>query len=135
MANGGFYGTEEQWRRMEAPLISIDPVLESFASSYGLRVTKNHKDTVERSIDWYRDSETRCLIQIWLVDQEMLTFNFWICASQDRRRARYWRTEMPVKEKPVSEFEADLPQLLESAYQKLTTWPTDSLEFAVGLSD
>jgi hypothetical protein len=45
MANGGWYGTDEEWQRLEGPLLGIDPVLEQFALEHGVAVTKNHKDS------------------------------------------------------------------------------------------
>ena len=89
MANGGWYGTKEEWDRIEAPLKLLDPELERFARKYELLVTKNHKDWPERSVRWGDD--IGCLIQLYLVDETKLTLNLWICTFQDRGDARYWK--------------------------------------------
>lgn len=131
MANGGFYGTEEEWTRLEAPLVALDKVLAKFAKKHSLVVTKNHKNNPERSIRWCEDISY--LIQIWLVDEELLTMNLWICASEDRCGKRFLKEETPVKEKSLSEFESDLPRLLEESYKKLRTWTSQKLPFTVRL--
>src|SRR5918995_6000947 len=109
MANGGWHGTDEEWKRIEAPLKSFDVELGRFVSKHGLVVTKNPKDWPERSIVW--GSDVRCLIQVFLVDQAELTLNFWICASQDRDGSRFWKNEMLRTEVQASELARDLSDL------------------------
>ena|SRR5580704_659997 len=130
MANGGWYGTAEEWSRIEAPLKALDPDLDRFASKYGLNVTKNHKDWPERSLVW--EGDVRCLMQIYLVDQSSLTLNLWICASQDRDGNRYWKNEMVRKEVLLPEMARDLLEALETGKYKLDLWSAhpEELEFA-----
>jgi hypothetical protein len=45
MANGGWHGTEEEWQRREAPLLSIDPILEQFALEHGFAVSNKRTDS------------------------------------------------------------------------------------------
>lgn len=135
MANGGYFGTKDEWRRIEAPLIAIDPVFEKFAAKHHLSVTKNYKDHPERSVKWDRRSGVRYQIQLWLVDEKRLTFNLWICASEDRDSKRYWKQELLIEEKKISEFEGALPSLLEDAYGRLRNWSARELEFATDLPE
>src|ERR1700722_9853481 len=102
MANGGWYGTKEEWNRIEAPLLEIDPIVSDFAEKFGLTVRKNNKDWPERSLVW--GDGVHCLIQIYLVDQKLLTFNLWLCVSQDRENKRYWKQEFSIKEKTMNDF-------------------------------
>jgi hypothetical protein len=134
MANGGWYGTAEEWARIEAPLLAADPVIGRFAAEFGLPVGKNHKDWPDRSIAW--GDKVRCLIQLYLADMEALTFNLWLCASEDRGDKRYWKREMPVLKQPLPEFIDALPTLLRSGRSKLELWSADpsDFEFAVDLS-
>jgi hypothetical protein len=120
MANGGWYGTQEEWNRIEAPLELVDPELDQFARRYGLIITKNHKDWPERSIAW--GGEIRCLLQIFLADETKLTWNLWLCASQDRSGKRYWKMEMPRREVPMAEIAKDISELLENGKRKLDEW-------------
>jgi|SRR5690606_27364962 len=127
MANGGWYGTKEEWVRLESPLVEIDPILYSFAAEFGLAITKNHKDWPERSIEW--GSDIRRLIQLYLADEKQLTFNLWLCASQDRNGSRYWKKEFAVKEQTVTSFKDSLPTLLRNSRSLLESWGENDLEF------
>lgn len=134
MANGGWYGTAEEWNRIEAPLKALDPDLGSFAGKYGLNVTKNRKDWPERSLAW--EADVRCLIQIYLVDESLLTLNLWICTSQDRNGSRFWKREMLRKEVQLPEMARDLLSALETGKRKLDLWSAhpEELEFATKLA-
>ena len=133
MANGGWYGTKEEWDRLEKPLLDIDPIIYKFAHSNSLSVTKNYKDWPERSITWGTD--IRCLLQLYLVDKEKLTFNLWLCASQDRGKKRFWKQENAIEEKCVEEFKENLLETLQKSHDKLIQWSGNKelLTFAVEL--
>lgn len=133
MANGGWHGTQEEWRRIEAPLLGIDPVMEAFATQHGLVLSKNLKDWPSRHVEWGAD--VRCLIQLYLVNQHALTFSLWLCASEDRGNMRYWRQEKAINEMRLSEFSSALAEHLQSGRTKLLEWSEDSaqLEFATVL--
>ena len=134
MANGGWYGTAEEWSRIEAPLKALDSDLDRFASKYGLNVTKNHKDWPERSLAW--ETDVRCVIGIYLVDESLLTLNLWICASQDRNGSRFWKRETLRKEVQLPEMARDLLPALETGKCKLDHWSShpEELEFATKLA-
>jgi hypothetical protein len=133
MANGGWYGTKEEWDRIEAPLKLLDYEINRFADRHGLNVTKNLKDWPERSLTWGHD--VRCLMQIYLADQEKLTLHLWICASQDRANKRYWKREFLIHEATAFDVEKSLFETLESGKRQLDLWSThpDELEFATEL--
>ena len=134
MANGGWYGTPEEWERLEAPLLSIDPVLERFASTHGLHLSRNLKDSPERSLAW--GIEGRCLIQIYLADETEPTWNVWLCCSEDREDSRYWRNGFVIRELRLCEFEGKLVGILEESYRRLNEWAAkpDELRFATKLA-
>ena len=117
MANSGRFGTRSGWERIEKPLLDVDPIIEKFAKEFCLAVSKNHKDWPERSIVWGKG--VRCLIQLYLADEKSLTFNLWLCASEDRGNKRYWKQETPIKQKQVSEFKDDLASQLRAGRKKL----------------
>jgi hypothetical protein len=130
MANGGWYGTPEEWRRLEAPLIRLDPQLEGFAASFGAKLSKNHKDFPERSIQWGDGPQN--LLQIYLADAASPTWNIWLCCSQDRGRQRFWRHRFLVERQPIEAFGDRLEALLFEGAQVLAAWSSDpsGLEFA-----
>ena len=99
MGNGGWYGTAEQWRRIEVPIKSLDAEFERFAALHGLPISRNHKDWPDRSLAW--GESVRCLIQLYLDQEETLGVNLWICASQDRGDSRYWKQEFLCKATPA----------------------------------
>jgi hypothetical protein len=124
----GFQGSDIEWRRIEAPLLQLDPVLQQFADSHNLILSRNYHNEPERSVRW--DNGVQRLIQLCLEDSDRLTLNLWLCAFQDRGGARYWRREHLVKAKSLSEFSERLPSLLDEAYAIVNSWTADSLEFA-----
>ncbi len=134
MGNGGWYGSVEEWRRIEAPIKSLDPELERFATLHSIPITRNHKDWPERSIVW--DNGVRCLIQLYLNDVETLGVNLWICASQDRGRDRYWKREFLCKGASVEVVAPCFSEFLSTAKSKLDHWSShpDMLEFATKIA-
>jgi hypothetical protein len=134
MANGGWYGTDEEWERIEAPLKLLDPELDRFARKHGLTVTKNSKNSPERSLVW--EAGVRCLIQVFLVDQSALSLNLWICASQDRDGSRFWKNETLSNGVQASELAGKLFDLLELGKRKLDYWSAypEELHFATMLA-
>lgn len=133
MANGGWYGTREEWDRIEGPLLELDPIIDDFGKVAGLVVTKNLKDWPERSLKWGED--IRCLVQIYLADATSLNWNIWICCSQDREGKRYWKRDFLVKEKTCEDFKNRLPSLLAEGRARLIEWSgqPESLELATNL--
>jgi hypothetical protein len=128
----GFYGSNHDWDRMEAPLLKMDAILASFAALHGLTGRANYHDWPERSLLW-SSNRIRKLIQIYLEDEKGPTFNFWISASEDRGPERFWKQQFLKKAAPIQEIERDLPQLLSTAKETLDTWTSGDLEFATAL--
>lgn len=120
MANGGWYGTDEEWVRVEAQLKLLDAELDRFACKHGLAVTKNLKGWPERSLVWGTD--VRCLIQVFLTDNSALTLKLWICASQDRDGSRFWKHEMLRDGVHAAELASELSDFLEAGKRKLDYW-------------
>ena len=133
MANGGYFN-EQQWQKMEKPLLTVDSIIREFAESNGLEVTRNQKGWPERSMVW-NNNNVRCLIQLYLASEDSLTFTLWLCASQDCGKERYWKQENPIKSRLISEFSEDLPRLLEEGREKLLNWSNDPsvMEYATGI--
>jgi len=127
----GFHGKKEEWDRMEAPLLEIDGVLADFAEKHGCQYSRNFHNNPERSISWGKKIEK--LIQIYLDDEDKLTFNLWIAATQDRWGKRYWKKEFLRKGVPISDIKQNLPALLHRSYEILESWKNKDLELAVKL--
>jgi hypothetical protein len=134
MANGGWYGTPEEWQRLEGPLLTIDPLLEQFARTHGLDLSKNAKDSPERSIRW--GDNPSFLIQVYLQDESGPSWNLWLCCSEDRSDGRYWRRDFPVRDERVDSFQERLPALLEESFSHLQAWGAnpDELEYATNIA-
>lgn len=130
MANGGWHESEEEWRRREAPIKSLDAEVERFASLHSLSIIRNQKDWPGRSMVW--DNGLRCLIQCYLDDVETLGINLWICASQDRGRERYWKQEFLCKGASIEDVTPRISELLGIAKNKLDEWSAhpEQLELA-----
>jgi hypothetical protein len=127
MANG-FSGTKEEWNRIESPLRALDPTLSRFAKRHGFSFGKNCRNWPERSLR--RAGPVERLIQIYLVDQKSLTFNLWLCASEDRGRERYWKRRFLKEGVPIPEIQKNLTALLDAARDEVEGWASEDLEFA-----
>lgn len=125
--HGEFNGTDKEWARIEAPLLKVDPILATFAQLNSMCLSKNLRDWPERSLCW--GSNIHYLIQLYLVDPQALTFNLWLCASQDQKLSRYWKKEFLIEEKKIEEFSDRLPELLSDAATKMNSWDEQQLEF------
>ena len=125
----------EDWKRLEAPLLSLDEKLNTFCSKYELRMTQNQKRWPERSIQF--GNNVKYLIQIYLDNSETLELNFWICASQDRGLKRYWKNEFLRQSVNSKDLEIEIDKLLEEAKVKLELWSKNEalLEFAVKIAE
>ena len=134
MANGGWYGTSEEWQRLEEPLTRIDSLLERFAVSHDLRISRNAKDSPERSLTWR--SGPRRLIQLYLENEAGPTWNIWLCCSEDRGDNRYWRNDFAVRGQLLGAFQLRLPILLEESWTTVEAWGADpsQLQFATELA-
>jgi len=88
-----------------------------------------------RSFIWGDD--VRCLIQLYLNDQDELTFNLWLCVSQDREKKRYWKRETPIENRHIEEFDKELAEEIRRGRERLVEWSLhpDSFEFAMDLAE
>lgn len=129
----GFDGPKDDWNRMEAPLVKLDSVLDSFADIHLLSKSVNYHNWPERSLVWSSDGVHK-LIQIYSEDEKDLTLTVWICASEDRGTQRYWRQQFIKKALSLYELEQNLPDVLSSAKQALDSWSSSDLEIATTLN-
>lgn len=116
----GFHGTEHEWERLEAPLRRLDTVLDEFARSRNLTLSKNGSGWPERSFRWGAAPER--LIQIFLENATTPSYTIWVSASDDRSRAEYWKHETLGKAVPRDFLEQQLPGLLVRAYERAMAW-------------
>lgn len=127
----GFHGSREKWERLEAPLRSLDPTLEDFSGRHGMPLSRNSRGWPERSFRW--GAPLSRLIQIYLEDEERLTWNLWLCASEDRPSGRYWKRAFLRSAVPLEEIGADLETLLGESLRTVESWSAEDLEFATTL--
>jgi len=127
----GFHGSDAEWQRIESPLQALDAELEAFSERYGIPLSRNGRNWPDRSLEW--GSSIRRLIQIYLADEEQLTYNFWLCASEDRGNKRYWKKKFLMEGVSTSDISKELEKLLEEGRTLLESWGSDTLEFAVTL--
>ena len=130
MANG-FYATDEEWERIEAPLRPLDLRLEDFARQHGLRFARSERNWPSRSLHW--GDKVERMLQLYLHDAHDLTWDLWVCASQDRRRKRYWKNAFLLQAMPIAEIHQRLDQLLLEGKRMADGWTSHDLEFATDL--
>lgn len=126
----GFHGTKGEWKRLETPLLEITPSLEAFAGRHEMAATRNHHAWPERSLRWGTDPAR--LIQIYLEDEERLTWNLWLCASQDRGGRRFWKQAYLRRGVPMAELSPAIDGLLDEALRLVSSWRLEDLELASG---
>ncbi|NJN50890.1 MAG: hypothetical protein HC809_03010 [Gammaproteobacteria bacterium] len=107
-------------------LLSVDPVLSSFASRNQLAITRNYHNSPERSLRWGKPVER--LIQIYLEDEQHLTWNVWLCAFEDRPTGRFWKTEFMHRSIPMADLQPALPGVLDRGFAIVQSWTADDLE-------
>ncbi len=122
----GFYGSSDEWKKMEAPLLEIDQALMVFAKRWGMLFSKNYHEWPERSLTW--GSNIRHLIQIYLENEKAMTWNVWLCASQHRGKQRFWKNHFLRRSVPFHTIHSDLKQLLEEARNIVNQWSERDLE-------
>jgi hypothetical protein len=127
----GFHGSEKKWKRIEAPLQTLDIVLRAYAEQYGMSFSSNYHNFPERSLVW--GSSIRRLIQIYLDNEEPMTCSFWICASEDRDGNRFWKKAYLRSGVCIQDIQKDIQVLLDSGRKQLEQWQSESLEFATEL--
>lgn len=121
----GFHGPKEEWQKMEAPYVRIDPILVAFAQRHGIELLKNYRDA-DRSLR-FNDTLSRA---IWVHATEKYgmngTYQVSIIAHQDRHE-RY------IKAATVAEAVAmdDLDRILEQAVSLVASWSESDLRPAV----
>ena len=131
MANG-FHGSKAQWERLEMPLRALDSDLQTFSKRSGIPLSSGGKNGPDRSLAW--GESIRRLIQIYVAEEEAPTYNFWVCAVEDRGGERYWRQEFLRKSVPIGDIAIDLPGLLERGRVLLESWTSETLQFATTLT-
>lgn len=133
MANGGWYGTEEEWRQAEEPLVRLDLRMEQFAAQHGFTLSRNHKDWPDRSLR--KEAPLSCMIQIWRGRLEADEWKVWAVCSEDRGQERFWKRALLADNVPAEQLGASLEALLAQGLAHITRWSADpgSLEFATKL--
>ena len=128
----GFHGSRAQWERLEAPLRALDGELETFSQRYGIALSRNQRNWPDRSLVW--GAPVRRLIQIYLADVERVTYDVWLCASEDRGNKRYWKRRFLRERAQASDISAEITELLERGRALLESWDGEALEFATTLT-
>jgi len=134
MANGGWYGTQDEWESAEQPLPILDPIFEQFATAHLFELSKNAKDWPERSL--HKEMPLNSLLQVFRAELEADAWNVWAVCSQDRGDERFWKQSMIARGITSNQLSASLNALLEEGLDYLAHWnahPQD-LEFATKLT-
>jgi hypothetical protein len=122
----GFYGTEDEWIRLENPLGKLDAEMQKFAKTHQLVLIKNEKGSPNRSFRWGENPQI--LIQVYLESDKSLTYTLWVCASDNRSRAEYWKHQRLLKASPIDVLAEELPDLLQRAYAMANEWIKDYIK-------
>jgi hypothetical protein len=124
----GFHGSKGEWARLTAPLEVLDPALEAFAQEHGFELSRNARNWPERSVRW--GTPVGRLIEIFLADEERLTWNLGICAYESKAEGQHWKRRAILKGVPIEEIAQNLPRLLRDAHALVTSWSSEDLDLA-----
>ena len=127
MPNGGYDGSIEDFHKIEAPLIAIDPLLAQFAAERKIEVTNNYHGWPSRSLDWVSRGLNRS-IQIVGVDAEKLTFHIGVIAWVDKDGQRYIVDAMLKQGEPWDRIRDQFPRLLEESFEMAESWSEKDLK-------
>jgi hypothetical protein len=129
----GYQGEPQELVRLELPLIKLDARLAKFAREHHLSLSKNHRGDPERSLE-SSEAGLRRLIQIYIEDEHKLTFNVWICVSEDRGDERFWKRQFLLEAAPAQKIDDELDSLLGKAFEIAQSWSSNDLEFATKIT-
>jgi len=124
----GFSGAQEKFDEIDALLSKLDPILETFIENKGMTLTKSNREWPDRDIRWGKGIEK--LIQIYLDNEHEPLYNFWISASKDKGKKRYWKNIFLKKKVPFSDIENNITELLNEGYRILESWNETDLYYA-----
>jgi hypothetical protein len=116
---------------LEEPLLEIDCILVDYAKTNKMVFSNASPEVPSRSLTW--DKKIRKKIQIFLEDDEKMTYNFWIVAIQDRGGKRYWKNALLKDNVDFIEIKNNLKQLLDEGRNILDSWSEDDLEYGTDL--
>jgi hypothetical protein len=123
LANG-FWGTREEWDRIDRLLGESDALLAAFARQHGFKLESSER-WPRRALS--RDTDLDRLIEFWPIDQESTKFRLGVTACEDRRDGRYWRQRTLLDNVSWEEMKAKLPALLEEARELVCSWTAADL--------
>lgn len=127
---------------MSDSLKLLDNKLQQTAMGLGATLTKDETkgmwlptDFEERSLRW-TDKNINYLIQIFpTIDNDKIKgWNFWVVASQDKDKKRYWKTTMLVDKGAKDKILINFDKLFDDAKMFLSTLTADDLEYVTDLS-
>ena len=127
MPNGGYEGTLEDWEKIEAPLVEIDPLLAQFAAERKLEVVKNYHNWPQRYLNWVSRDINRS-IQIVAADVGELRFHIGITAWVDKNGHRYGIDALLRRYEPWQQIRDDLDKLLEEGFTMSESWSEKDLK-------
>ncbi|MDO9099772.1 MAG: hypothetical protein Q7V53_03375 [Caldisericota bacterium] len=127
----GHTGTSADWQRIEAPLLELDPLLETFARRHHVRLAKNERDWPSRSLT--REFGIRRLMQIHVHDPGSPTFDVWLCASQDCFGKGYWKNRYVAEDVDAHALAVQMAHALGPGYAELMSWRRKDLVYATDL--
>lgn len=127
----GHHGAKDKWERMEAPLVELDPLIENFAKSHKMELSRNYHNWPERSLTM--DNELHRKIQIYMKNEEPPTFIVAAYAWRDSESERYLKQEFVTEPVAPAALRIHLLSWLEQSYKTVMAWKAEDLEFATKL--
>jgi hypothetical protein len=122
----GVHGSERDWKRLESPLVELDPALDAYASRHGLTLSRNYHSWPQRALTW-GDEITRS-VHVYLANEADLTLTVWAVAWQDHDSGRHWKNQVIRDSVLASQLQDGLSAVLDRAVQIVNSWNRRDLE-------
>ena len=116
----GSYRTGREWRRLESPLLELDPALDAYATRHGFSITRSYHSWPQRALIW--GDFIKRSVQISVANEHDLRLNISAVAWQDDGSRRHWRNQVIRSSALVSQLQDRFAAILDSAVQRANSW-------------
>ncbi|HYR89531.1 MAG TPA: hypothetical protein VE422_35985 [Terriglobia bacterium] len=122
----GFYGSQEQWQRLEQAFLEWEEIFDRFARAKTVQVIRNAHGWPSRSLEWIHQSIQR-KIEVVANDVPSETFNVWTYAWKDVGDKRFSKVTSVGTNLSKATLAKRLTDILDEAWAQVNAWSDNDL--------